>query len=59
MHNWHIYHKLLPTGLHILDRSSTTQTLISAVGDLHNCMSLSALVSSNANGSRCAHFLVW
>ena len=37
-------------GLHILDRASANFTLISAVGDLHNSMSLSAIISPSADG---------
>lgn len=37
-------------GLHILDRSSKNYTLISAIGDLHNTMSLSALISPSKDG---------
>jgi hypothetical protein len=37
-------------GLHIVDRTSKNYTLHSAVGDLHNAMSLSALISPSADG---------
>ena len=37
-------------GLHIVNRSSEDYTLISACGDLHNTMSLSAIVSPSKDG---------
>jgi len=37
-------------GLHIVDRASKDHTLISACGDLHNSMSLSAIISPSADG---------
>ena len=37
-------------GLHIVDRDSTNYTLTSAVGDLHNAISLSAIISPSADG---------
>ena len=37
-------------GLHIVNRSSEDYTLISAVGDLHNTMSLSAIISPSKDG---------
>lgn len=39
-------------GLHILNRSSTTFQLTSAVGDMKNAIALSALIAPNKNGSR-------
>ena len=37
-------------GLHIVDQSSTNYTLVSAVGDMHNAMSLSAIISPSKDG---------
>ena len=37
-------------GLHIVDHDSTNHTLTSAVGDLHNAISLSAIISPSADG---------
>jgi hypothetical protein len=37
-------------GLHIMNRSSEDYTLTSAVGDLHNAMSLSAIISPSKDG---------
>ena len=37
-------------GLHIVDRSSDNYTFTSAVGDLHNTMSLSVLISPSKDG---------
>jgi hypothetical protein len=37
-------------GLHIFDRTSKNHTLISAVGDMHNSIALSALISPSKDG---------
>ena len=37
-------------GLHIFDRSSKNFTLTSAVGDMHNSMALSAIISPSKDG---------
>jgi len=39
-------------GLHIVDDSSKTFELFNAIGDMHNTLSLSAIISPNAQGSR-------
>jgi len=48
-------------GLHILNRSAaeTDFKLISAVGDMHNTMSLSAILAPNAEGSRNLIVNIW